>query len=146
MSVRGGFQALDIRELLNKFNILDSDEFIEELISVLRQCQNPNAVLSKLVFCLQRMKDSPNTYFIDNPKLFESIIGQKGQFAITIQIDGDNVRILHARILGRFIFLLAFYKKGGKKATDYEKHLPIAEERLKRAKANLGGTQNGCKR
>lgn len=137
---------MDIRELLEKFNILDSDEFIEELIAVLRQCQNPSAVLSKLVFCLQRMKDSPNTYFIENPKLFESIIGHKGQYSITIQIDGDNVRILHSRILGRFIFLLAFYKKGGKKATDYEKHLPIANDRLSKVKVKLGGTKNDCKR
>ena len=137
---------MDIRELLDKFNILDSDEFIDELIVVLRQCQNPTAVLLKLVFCLQRMKSSPNTYFIENPKLFESIVGNKGQFSITIQIDGDNIRILHSRVLGRFIFLLAFYKRGGKKVTDYEKHLPIAEERLKKVKAKLGGSKDGCKR
>lgn len=137
---------MDIRELLYKFNILYSDEFLEELISVLRQCQNSTAVLLKLVFCLQRMKDSPNTYFFENSKLFENILGHKGLLSITIQIDGDNIRILHSRVLGRFIFLVVFYKKGGKKVTDYEKHLPVAEERLKKAKAKLGGTKDGCKR
>lgn len=137
---------MDIRELLDKFNILYSDEFLEELISVLRQCQNSTAVLLKLVFCLQRMKDSPNTYFIENSKLFENILGHKGLLSITIQIDGDNIRILHSRVLGRFIFLVVFYKKGGKKVTDYKKHLPVAEDRLKKAKAKLGGTKDGCKR
>ena len=135
---------MSIKELLDDFNILVSDEFFDELVTVLSQCQNSSAVLSKLVFCLQRMKDSPNTYFIENPKLFENILGHKGLLSITIQIGGDNIRILHSRVLGRFIFLVVFYKKGGKKVTDYEKHLPIAEERLKKAKAKIGGTKNGC--
>ena len=137
---------MSIRELLDKFNILDCDEFLDELIAVLSQCQNPIAVMSKLAFCLQRMAESPNTYFIENPKLFESITKHKGQFSITIQIDGDNVRILHTRILGRFVFLLAFYKKGGKRVTDYDRHLPIAEDRIKKVKAQLGGIKHGCKR
>lgn len=137
---------MTIQELLDKFNILYSNEFIDELITVLSQCQNTTAVMAKLVFCLQRMEDSPNTYFIENPKHFESITKHKGQFSIIIQIDGDNVRILHTRMLGRFVFLVAFYKKGGKRVTDYDRHLPIAEDRMKKVKAQLGGIKHDCKR
>jgi len=136
---------LDIRELLNEFSICSCEEFMDEFLAVLGQCQNPSEVMGKLVFCLQRMKESPNTYFMENCNLFESIKGHNGIYAITIQKTGSNVRVLHARVLGKFIFLLAFYKKEGKKATDYSKHAPIADTRLRREKAKIGGSKNGCK-
>lgn len=122
---------MNIVALLENLKIETHREFFAEFHNIVDSSADKEALLRKFTFCLGLLNDLPRSDLYKSGKHFEKLKGYTNLYAMRIPTQSCNLRILYSYLPNGKILLHAFDKKGGKKDTDYEGHIPIAVLRLK---------------
>ena len=103
----------------------------EELVSALKGSGIESAFFAKLKTCLSILR----TDGVLASKYLEIEPLGGGIYSMHVDGKGFNVRILFGVLSdGRSALLLGFFKRSGKKHTDYQSHIPPAVSRLNEMK------------
>ena len=107
---------------LSPFHLHQS--FISDFLRLLPKSGVERAVLALLV---ARLK-----YLLEHEEFERLSYTETGLYSMHLSGKGFNYRILYAFLSdGAPVLLLVFSERAGKRATSYEKYIPVAEARLR---------------
>ncbi|QAT41906.1 type II toxin-antitoxin system RelE/ParE family toxin [Aminipila luticellarii] len=109
---------------LKRPNIYFHDEAYKELNELMMQSSCSKKIYALLETRIEQLEQlKANVFMI---KEFEKLKNANGLCAMHIKVKDANIRVLFSMTKNNDYMLHAFYKKSGKKATDYAKHISIA--------------------
>ena len=121
-------QELELWRELKKPNIYFHKKAEEELRELMKESDCETKLFRLLVLRIDQLSILKEQVF--QIKEFEILKKSNGLCCMHLKVKNSNIRILFSRSeKGEFI-LHAFFKRAGKKQTDYEKHIPIAIARM----------------
>ena len=117
----------NLKQLLEKHRVRAHPDFLPEFIGLIKNSGQERIILTRLYTCL-RMSDElgEDRYATNN---FERLKDYGNLCSLRIIVEKVNMRILYSEDPAGQIWLHSFFKRAGKKKTDYAAHIPIAIER-----------------
>lgn len=112
-----------------------SEEFHREFFQLVDASSDREKVYSRVYQLLNQLRLTP-IHILCTGENFEKLKGYKNLYSMRVKVTELNLRILFSYRSDGSILLHAFHEISGKKETSYEKHAPIAQERLKVIKIN----------
>lgn len=112
-----------------------TEEFYNEFFRLVDASSDREKIYLKVKQLLSQLLITP-IHILCYGENFEKLKGQKSLYSMKIKATEINLRILFSYRSDGSILLHAFHEIAGKKETSYEKHAPIAQERLKLLKKN----------
>lgn len=109
---------------LKKTNIYFHEEAKIELDELINQSSYGNKIYSLLYTRIEQLSQFRTNVF--TIKEFEKLKNADGLCSMHLKVKDSNIRILFSMTRNGDYILHAFFKRGGKKATDYAKHISIA--------------------
>lgn len=117
---------LELLTIKFKDKIVFHPLFTREFEDFLRKHGNQEVIIQmlygRLIFILESGKDYGIPWV-------ESLKGEPNLYSLHIDVRSINLRLLYSRTSNKRLFLHAFYERGGKKNTSYNKSIQIAIER-----------------
>lgn len=112
-----------------------SEEFFDEFFQLVDASSDRVKVYTRVYQLLNQLRMTP-IHILCNGENFEKLKTYKNLYSMRVRATELNLRILFSYKSDGSILLHAFHEISGKKETGYEKHAPIAQDRLKVIKNN----------
>lgn len=124
-------ETLNLQVLIEKTcgNMFDfHPKFYEEFKNLVVESGVERIIIKQLLTKLKMIVQLGN---VDcGLKWLEKLKNYDNMYSLHIQAGHKNYRLLFSKTSNKKIFLHMFYEKSGKYATSYDKHVPIALERI----------------
>ena len=104
-------------------------EFTEEFILLISKSSDKEIILEKFDTLLDVI-DKMGCYNMCKHKQIEKLHSCNNLYSLHLETKNSNYRVLFSLIKSSKVLLHIFYKKEGKKVSEYQSHIPIAQTRL----------------